>query len=154
MAKREIPLFIVDTSRNHKRGECDFLVCTDKDNGFLAKVDYVDGEKEEMGDDYRIGCPRNGVSLRIQIYQMIGTHPNVGNIRTLLKKGMDYFMKTVSCSIHLLNPSKEECADYLNTMVRMNKQYLDDAGSDYQARKTVQQTIIMLQASAKFLREE
>ena len=87
MAKREIPLFIVDTSRNHKRGECDFLVCTDKDNGFLAKVDYVDGEKEEVGDDYRIGCPRNGVSLRIQIYQMIGTHPNVGNIRTLLKKG-------------------------------------------------------------------
>ena len=48
MAKREIPLFIVDTSRNHKRGECDFLVCTDKDNGFLAKVDYVDGEKEEV----------------------------------------------------------------------------------------------------------
>lgn len=94
MAKREIPLFIVDTSRNHKRGECDFLVCTDKDNGFLAKVDYVDGEKEEVGDDY------------------------------------------------------------LNTMVRMNRQYLDDAGSDYQARKTVQQTIIMLQASAKFLREE
>ena len=89
MAKREIPLFIVDTSRNHKRGECDFLVCTDKDNGFFAKVDYVDGEKEEVGDDYRIGCPRNGVSLRIQIYQMIGTHPNVGNIRTLLKKGMD-----------------------------------------------------------------
>ncbi|RGH40040.1 hypothetical protein DW917_10510 [Prevotella sp. AM42-24] len=85
---------------------------------------------------------------------MIGTHPNVGNIRTLLKKGMDYFMKTVSCSIHLLNPSKEECADYLNTMVRMNRQYLDDAGSDYQARKTVQQTIIMLQASAKFLKEE
>ena len=31
---------------------------------------------------------------------------------------------------------------------------LGDAGSDYQARKTVQQSIIMLQASAKFLREE
>lgn len=54
MAKREIPLFIVDTSRNHKRGECDFLVCTDKDNGFLAKVDYVDGEKEKVGDEHEV----------------------------------------------------------------------------------------------------
>lgn len=36
MAKREIPLFIIDNTRNHKRGECDFLVCTDKDNGFIA----------------------------------------------------------------------------------------------------------------------
>lgn len=44
MAKREIPLFIIDNTRNHKRGECDFLVCTDKGNGFIAKVDYMDGE--------------------------------------------------------------------------------------------------------------
>lgn len=45
MAKREIPLFIIDTLRNHKRGECDFIVCTDKDCGFIAKVDYIDEER-------------------------------------------------------------------------------------------------------------
>lgn len=86
MAKREIPLFIIDTLRNHKRGECDFLVCTDKDCGFIAKVDYIDEEKEEVGDDYRIGLPRRGCSMRIKVYQMIGQHPDTGRIRTLLKK--------------------------------------------------------------------
>ena len=93
MAKREIPLFIIDTLRNHKRGECDFLVCTDKDCGFIAKVDYIDEEKEEVGDDYRICFPRRGCSLRIKIHQMIGQHPDTGRIRTLLKKGAEYFLK-------------------------------------------------------------
>lgn len=154
MAKREIPLFVIDTLRNHKRGECDFLVCTDKDSGFIAKVDYIDGEKEEVGDDYRIGCPRRGVSLRIQIQQMIGEHPNVGNVRTLLKKGMDYFVQSVMCSVHLNNPSRAECAQFLNTLIRMNKQYVDEAGSDYNARQVTLQSISMLEASVKFLNED
>lgn len=47
MAKRSVPLFIIDRSRRHKLGECDFIVCTDLDNGFIARVDYVDGEHEE-----------------------------------------------------------------------------------------------------------
>lgn len=154
MAKREIPLFIIDTNRNHKRGECDFIVCTDKDSGFIAKVDYIDGEKEEVGGDYRIGCPHQGVSLRIQVQQMIGEHPNVGSVRTLLKKGMDYFVKSVMCEVHLRNPSREECAQFLDTLVRMNMQYVDDAGSDYKARQTVLNTIAMLKASINYLNRE
>lgn len=154
MAKREIPLFIIDTLRNHKRGECDFLVCTDKDCGFIAKVDYIDEEKEEVGDDYRIGCPRRGCSLRIKIHQMIGQHPDTGRIRTLLKKGMEYFLKAVTCEVHVKNPSREECADFLNTLVRMNKQYVDDAGSDYQARQATIHTIMMLEATRKLLLEQ
>lgn len=154
MAKREIPLFIIDTLRNHKRGECDFLVCTDKDCGFIAKVDYIDEEKEEVGDDYRICFPRRGCSLRIKIHQMIGQHPDTGRIRTLLKKGAEYFLKAVTCEVHVKNPSREECADFLNTLVRMNKQYVDDAGSDYQARQATIHTIMMLEATRKFLLEQ
>ena len=41
MAKREIPLFIIDTLRNHKRGECDFLVCTDKDCGSILDAEII-----------------------------------------------------------------------------------------------------------------
>ena len=154
MSNREIPLFIIDTLRNHKRGECDFLVCTDKDCGFIAKVDYIDEEKEEVGDDYRIGFPRRGCSLRIKIHQMIGQHPDTGRIRTLLKKGMEYFLKAVTCEVHVNNPSREECADFLNTLVRMNKQYVDDAGSDYHARQATIHTIMMLEATRKLLLEK
>ena len=135
MAKREIPLFIIDTLRSHKRGECDFLVCTDKDCGFIAKVDYIDEEKEEVGDDYRIGFPRRGCSLRIKIYQMIGLHPDTGRIRTLLKKGMEYFLKAVTCEVHVNNPSREECADY-------------------HARQATIHTIMMLEATRKLLLEK
>ena len=46
--KREIPLFIVDSSRKHKKGECDYICCTDKDSGFIAKIDYIDVELEAM----------------------------------------------------------------------------------------------------------
>lgn len=56
--KREIPLFIVDSSRKHKKGECDYICCTDKDSGFIAKIDYIDGEIEETGSDYRIGLSK------------------------------------------------------------------------------------------------
>lgn len=153
MAKREIPLFSIDNTRNHKRGECDFLVCTDKDNGFIAKVDYLDGEMEEVGDDYRIGYPKRGVSCRIQIQQMIGKNSLMNEIRTLLKKGMDYFVKTVQKPIHVNAPTKDECATFLEMLIRMNKQALDEAGSDYDAHKVVENTIKMLQASADYLKE-
>lgn len=154
MAKRDIPLFIIDSNRTHKRGECDFLVCTDKDSGFIAKVDYIDGEKEEAGNDYRIGCPRRGVSLRIQILRITGGHYDAGSVRTLLKKGMEHFVKTVTCEVHLQNPSREECADFLDTLARMNMQYVDDAKADYTARQTALNSIAMLRASRDFLLKE
>lgn len=153
MAKREIPLFIIDNTRNHKRGECDFLVCTDKDNGFIAKVDYMDGEIEEVGDDYRIGYPNQGVSCRIQIQQMMGKNSRTNEIRTLLKKGMDYYVKTVQKPIHFDSPTKGECATFLEILIRSNKQALDEAGSDYDAHKVVENTIKMLQASADYLKK-
>lgn len=60
-------------------------------------------------------------------------------------------MKAVTCEVHVNNPSREECADFLNTLVRMNKQYVDDAGSDYHARQATIHTIMMLEATRKLL---
>ena len=85
---------------------------------------------------------------------MIGQHPDTGRIRTLLKKGAEYFLKSVTCEVHVKNPSREECANFLNTLVRMNKQYVDDAGSDYQARQATIHTIMMLEATRKLLLEQ
>lgn len=49
MAKREIPLFVFDKNRWHSQGECDFIICTDIDNSFVARVDYVT-EPEMVSD--------------------------------------------------------------------------------------------------------
>ena len=151
--KREIPLFIIDTARTHKRGECDFLVCTDKDNGFVAKVDYIEGECEEFGDDYRIDYPQRGISCRIQIQQMIGTNSRVSEVRTLLKRGMEYYAKAVRSAFNVEHPTKEECVKYLELLMRSNRQYLDESGSDYEARKTIATSLAMLQAATEYLRD-
>ena len=89
--KREIPLFIVDSSRKHKKGECDYICCTDKDSGFIAKIDYIDGELEETGSDYRIGLSKNGISCRMKIVRSMGENPTETAVRSLLKKGMEYY---------------------------------------------------------------
>lgn len=154
MAKREIPLFIIDTSRAHGRGECDFIVCTDRDSGFIARVDYISEEREEAGDDYRIGYPRNGISLRMQIVQHTGANMRQGDVRTLLKRGMDYYARAATRPMDIGSPSRRECAEFLRTLAMANMHNIDSAGSDYTQRQTVMRSISMLQASADHLDEE
>lgn len=84
--KREIPLFIVDSSRKHKKGECDYICCTDKDSGFIAKIDYIDGEIEETGSDYRIGLSKNGISCRMKIVRAMGENPTEQLLEVCSKK--------------------------------------------------------------------
>lgn len=73
--KREIPLFIVDSKKAHEKGECDFWVCTDQDNGFVAKVEYVAATSPEYGEDYRIDCERCGLSIKTTIKRIFGKNP-------------------------------------------------------------------------------
>ena len=100
--KRETPLFIIDTKKSHKKGECDFLVCTDKDNAFVARIDYVNATAPDMGEDYRIDYCNNGISLKLSIIRMLGNNPNRTNLRTLMKRGLDYYAE--ACVIRF-NPN-------------------------------------------------
>lgn len=151
MAKREFPLFILDTLRTHKRGECDFIVCTDRDNGFIAKIDFIPGEKEETCADYRIGYANNGISCRIRIQQMTGANSRESDIRTLLKKGLDYYVQAVRCQVNIERPSRQQCADFIRQLIRSNMKAIDDAGSDYARRNIVKKSLSMLEASADYL---
>jgi len=152
MAKREIPLFIIDTARAHKKGDCDFLVCTDMESGFIAKVDYIDGECEEVGDDYRIGSPNGSLSVRMQVQRMTGTNPQASTVRTLLKKGMEYVKLATSVPCNVERPSREECANFLDLLIRSNRKNLDEAGADYNERKTVEASLAILQAIKEYIR--
>lgn len=149
MVKREIPLFIIDRTRQHKKGECDFLVCTDKDNGFIARMNYIDGEVEEVGDDYRTGIPNGGVSLKIQIVRMTGVRPTKTAIRTLLKAAMEYYGKFAHTPLNIDNPSCEECAQFLGLLIEGNMANLNTGTPS--ERRTTQMAIKMLQASHEYL---
>lgn len=144
--KREIPLFIIDTKKSHKKGECDFLVCTDKDSGFVAKIEYITASSPEYGDDYRIDYCRNGLSVRLSIKRFIGENPNTGNIRTLMKKGLEYYVEAVTLAVDATKATTDECIDFIEKLADGNKQYLDEAGIDFDERKIILTSLMMLDA--------
>lgn len=151
MAKRETPLFIIDTCRAHKQGECDFMVCTDRDNGFIAKLDYVDGDITEVGDDYRIGYPNNGCSLRMQIQRYIGQNVTTQSVKTLMKKGMEQYVAIVRRVVDIDNPSKEDCVKFIDMLIKGNRPNLTSE-KDNAKRQMVSTSIQLLEATKDYLK--
>lgn len=153
MAKREIPLFLVDRTRLHKKGECDFLVCSDMESGFIARIDFVQGEKVEVGDDYRIGLPNSGISCRIQVVRYTGHNPAPARTRTLLRAAMEYYEKTSEkLFVDADAPSPEDCAQYIDLLIKANQ------GSISEGTPTEQRTrafsLRMLQMAKYYLKEQ
>lgn len=144
--KRDIPLFIIDTKKTHKHGECDFLACTDRDNSFVARIEYIPSQQSSYGDDYRIDYNRNGLSVKIQIIRITGLNPSTGAIKTLMKKGLDYYTESVTLSVDATRATTKECIDFIEKLTAGNRQYLQEAGIDHEERSIVLTSLMMLDA--------
>lgn len=154
MAKREIPLFVIDTNRYHNIGEADFLVCTDRENGFIAKMEYVTGENDIVTDTLRIGGNNGGIKLRMEVKRIIGTNPSANAIRTLMKKGFEFFTENVQVKVDIDQPTTEQCISFLEEMIRTNRHYIQQAGVDYEERKTIMTSLKMLESIENKLKNE
>lgn len=150
--KREIPLFVLDTNRTHKMGECDFITCTDVNSGFIAKIDYIDQNDNYVDDNTRIEC-KDGVGCRMQVKRVIGLKPDKGDVRTLMKQAFEYFRKSVQFQVNVDEPSTEDCIKYIDAIIVSNKQYIDECGSDYNKRKTVASSIMIMEVVKRKLME-
>ena len=144
--KREIPLFIIDTKKSHKHGECDFLTCTDVDNGFVARIDYVENEAPGMGDNYIVGYKRGVLAVKMTIKRIIGLNPNQGNIRTLMKKGLDYYVESVTLAVGATEVTTKQCIDVMDQLAEGNKHYIKEFGSDFEQLQTIKTSLMMLDA--------
>lgn len=144
--KREIPLFIVDSKKSHKKGECDFWVCTDQDNGFIAKVEYVAATAPEYGEDYRIDCERCGLSIKTTIKRIFGKNPNPTAVKSLLKKGVSYYIESVTLSVDATKVTTEQCIDFVEKLSAGNRHYLNETGIDNEERITILSSLAMLDA--------
>ena len=142
--KREIPLFLLDTKKQHKKGECDFIACTDIDSGFVARLDYIQEQQPEYGDNYRIDFANNGLSLKLSIIRITGKHPDTGNIRTLMKKGMEYYVKSVRLNVDASNITTDQCIDFIVKLCDGNRHALQDTRIDYNERRVVLTSLAML----------
>ena len=144
MAKREIPLFILDNNRAHNLGECDFITCTDIDNGFVGKIDYTHCQ-EEISDTVRTGEERNVIRVRMEIKRIIGKNPTSAAQRSLLKKAMEYYTEINTVEVNTSSPTDEQCIDFLDTLIKGNRHNLTEAGVDYNERKIIATSLNMLE---------
>lgn len=153
MSKREFPLFVFDLARDHGLGECDFVSCTDADNAFIAKIDYVEGVENIITDTLRINRGNGTIKLRLEVKRITGKNPDKGAIRTLLKKAEDLYCERTQKKVNMGAPSKADMVHFLNTLIKGNKQYVSQAGADVEERDTALMSIAMLEAIKNELEE-
>lgn len=146
MPKREIPLFVFDLSRDHNLGECDFVACTDVDNGFVAKIDYVTEVDNIITDTVRIVKNNGAIKLRLEVKRITGKKPDKAAIKTLLKKAEELYCERTQKHVTIDNPSKKDMLNFLDVLINGNKHYISDAGSDYNERRTLLTSISMLES--------
>ncbi len=134
MARREIPLFLFDVNREHKLGECDFVSCTDVENGFVAKIDYVSESKGEVTDTKRITSPTNGVQLRMEIKRITGTNPKGSSIRSLMKKAEELYLENMQREVNVEKITDKDIKAFLDGLYQSYKGELINAGVDVEKR--------------------
>ena len=93
MKQREYPLFIIDTSRQHKRErDTDYLQCTAVDCPFIAEICFINEDEfravYKREDKLSIYSHSNcGIRIRIHIVQFLTT-TNEQRTTSLLKKAL------------------------------------------------------------------
>lgn len=153
MAKREVPVFVIDRNRDHGLGEVDFIVCTDIDNGFVAICEYVENVPDEMTDTsitQKGGGVDPRLSLRITIKRSIGKNPTPSATRTLLRKAMKVYTTDAYVSVKE-DSTVEDCIRFLDIMIKSNKHHMQECGVDYEARQTLLSSLFMLEKTKGYL---
>ncbi len=123
------------------------------DNGFIAKVEYIDGIIEEVGEDYRIepGLSGSNLSAKISIKRITGKNPDKTKIRGLLKQAMKYYTSLSTFSADIGNITVRQMVLFIDTLILDGRKNAIAAGSDYNYRNTVLTSIAFLEAIKKEL---
>lgn len=102
--KRTYPLILIDRSKSGY--ENDYIVCTDKTVGFIAKVthfktetsynEFVEAKENSINEEWFIvfKLKNGGLILNVEefLYQFDNTPENISRIKTLLKKSMKKYL--------------------------------------------------------------
>ena len=89
---RTYPLFIIDSSRQHGRGEeVDYISCTAADCQFVAKAEFVTNnvyveQYDKRNDKVIYSDLRMGLRIRITVLEIEGYDPS--RLRSLLRKAL------------------------------------------------------------------
>ena len=154
MMRRRNPLCIFDTNRCHKFGDCDWIVCTDKDNGFVAKVTYETGLQPTAGVNERISKPNaNGIQVHIKIVRAwINGYHTASDARAQLKQAEKIVRESTRSVVVTNEPTTQQVIDYLELLIHANSHALHGAGYSTTEKQTTLTSLQMLQAAIDKLR--
>ena len=155
--KRIHPLFIYDTNRNHKFGDCDWIACTQAHNAFLAKVTFVSDQVPTSTPNLRISRPnRNGIQVRLDLMRAWGNseeHPQTIAEHLSLLKAAEKHIIGATNYVHIdsNNPSTQQVIDYLELIVHANLSNLRGDASTAEKQTTLT-SLKMLKAAIEKLK--
>ena len=141
--KRIHPLFIYDTNRNHKFGDCDWIACTQAHNAFLAKVTFVSDQEPTSAPNLRISRPnKNGIQVRLDLMRAWGNseeHPQtISEHLSLMKAAEKHIIDATNyVRIDSGNPTTQQVIDYLELIVHANLSNLRGDASTAEKQTTL-----------------
>ena len=145
--KREIPLFIIDSSRSHGRGrEKDFVVCTSKELPWYGEITILNERELEIDQDWKMKpsivmfTDDNGAGLRgkLKVTGMPGglyvDNKNRSYLQALMRRCLkEWRIRRGTVAVNLDNISNEAVVKFADTLLEQTRENLRENPKDSQA---------------------
>ena len=143
--KRDIPLFIIDNSRNHGRGrEKDFVACTSRELPWVGEITILDEKDLEIDQDwqqkpfYVLFTDDNGSGLRGKL-KVVSTpvvidNSNRGDLQSLMRRCLkEWRIRRGTVAVDLDDISNEAVVKFADILLGQTRENLRENPKDSQA---------------------
>ena len=139
--KRTYPLFIVDASRQHRRGsETDYVSCTSAELPFIAEASYIKESVYQLQYDETDATTiytdsQRGLRIRLRIISQLPEKYDRSQLRSLLKRALAELVKRrISTSVDVDNGTDENVVSVVGTLISQVDESLANNPLDVQQR--------------------
>lgn len=144
--KREIPLFIIDSSRSHGRGrEKDFVACTSKEFPWYGEITLLNAGELEIDQDWTYKNPLciyidngTGIWAKLKVKGAPGglflSHDNSSELQSLMRRCLkEWRIRRGTVTVDTENVSNEAIVKFADTLLEQTRENLRENPKDRQA---------------------
>lgn len=147
MAQRNIPLFIIDSSRSHGRArETDFVACTSRELPWYGEITLLNDQELEIDQDWSMKNPlcvyteRNDIGIRAKLKVVSafgGLYMDNGNrseLQSLMRRCLkEWRIRRGTVAVDLDDISNEAVAKFADALLEQTRENLRENPKDKQA---------------------
>ena len=143
--KRDIPLFIIDSSRSHGRGrEKDFVACTSRECPWYGEITILNERELEIDQDWQtkpynvMFTDDNGAGLRGKL-KMVSTpvvidNGSRGDLQSLMRRFLkEWRIRRGTVAVDLEDIGNEAIVKFADTLLEQTRENLRENPKDHQA---------------------